>query len=93
MSGCTVCLSVEYASLLSRPVCRVCLAVEYACLLMSANSAGGQWDGKYVNCPLFKKELWAYRNTYHGTMHGMAGEALVAKTLKEKCVIGRRSRS
>jgi hypothetical protein len=42
------------------------------------------WDGKFVNYLKFKCEWHAYRQTFHP----MVGNDLVAKTLREKYVIG-----
>jgi hypothetical protein len=39
-------------------------------------------NGKYISYPSFKKQWWAYRGNYLE----MAGDSMVAKSLKEKCI-------
>jgi hypothetical protein len=51
--------------------------------LMGAQANDSGWptfSGKYVEYPRFRKEWWAYRQTYHGHMR----DKLVCRSLKEK---------
>ncbi len=51
--------------------------------LMNAQANDNGWptfSGKYVEYPRFRKEWWAYRQTYHG--HVL--DELVCRSLKEK---------
>jgi hypothetical protein len=46
-----------------------------------ANDSGSPtFSGKYVEYPRFRKEWWAYRQTYHGHVR----DELVCRSLKEK---------
>jgi hypothetical protein len=40
-----------------------------------------EFNGKYISYPLFLIEWWVWR-----TYHGMMGDTLVAKNLKDKCI-------
>jgi hypothetical protein len=51
--------------------------------LMGAQANDSGWpmfSGKYVEYPRFRKEWWAYRQTYHGHVR----DELVCRSLKEK---------
>jgi hypothetical protein len=51
--------------------------------LMGAQANDSGWpafSGRYVEYPRFRKEWWAYRQTYHGHMR----DELVCRSLKEK---------
>jgi hypothetical protein len=51
--------------------------------LVGAQANDGEWptfSGKYVEYPCFRKEWWAYRQTYHGHVR----DELVCRSLKEK---------
>jgi hypothetical protein len=51
--------------------------------LVGAQANDGGWptfSGKYVEYPRFRKEWWAYRQTYHGHV----SDELVCRSLKEK---------
>ncbi len=51
--------------------------------LVGAQANDGGWptfSGKYVEYPQFRKEWWAYRQTYHGHVR----DELVCRSLKEK---------
>jgi hypothetical protein len=51
--------------------------------MMNAQANDDGWptfSGKYVEFPRFRKEWWAYRQTYHGHVR----DELVCRTLKEK---------
>jgi hypothetical protein len=51
--------------------------------VMNAQANDDGWptfSGKYVEFPRFRKEWWAYRQTYHGHVR----DELVCRTLKEK---------
>jgi hypothetical protein len=51
--------------------------------MMNAQANDSGWptfSGKYVEYPRFRKEWWAYRQTYHGHVR----DELVCRSLKEK---------
>jgi hypothetical protein len=51
--------------------------------MMNAQANDSGWptfSGKYVEYPRFRKEWWAYRQTYHGHVH----DELVCRSLKER---------
>ncbi len=51
--------------------------------MMNAQANKGSWptfSGKYVEYPRFRKEWWAYRQTYHGHVR----DELVCRSLKKK---------
>ncbi len=51
--------------------------------LMGAQANDSGWptfNGKYVEYPRFRKEWWAYRQTYHGHVR----DELVCRSLKER---------
>jgi ribulose bisphosphate carboxylase small subunit len=51
--------------------------------MMNAQANDSGWptfSGKYVEYPRFRKEWWAYRQTYHGHMR----DELVCRSLKER---------
>ncbi len=53
--------------------------------LMGAQANDSGWptfSGKNVEYPRFRKEWWAYRQTYHGHVR----DELVCRSLKEKCL-------
>jgi hypothetical protein len=55
--------------------------------MMTAQANDDGWptfSGKYVEFPRFRKEWWAYRQTYHGHVR----DELVCRILKEKCLVG-----
>ncbi len=54
---------------------------------MTAQANDDGWptfSGKYVEFPRFRKEWWAYRQTYHGHVR----DELVCRILKEKSLVG-----
>jgi hypothetical protein len=55
--------------------------------MMTAQANDDGWptfSGKYVEFPRFRKEWWAYRQTYHGHVR----DELVCRILKEKSLAG-----
>ncbi len=55
--------------------------------LMGAQANDSGWptfSGKYAEYPRFRKECWAYRQTYHGHVR----DELVCRSLKEKSLAG-----
>jgi hypothetical protein len=55
--------------------------------MMNAQANDSGWptfSGKYVEYPRFRKEWWAYRQTYHGHLL----DELVCRSLKEKSLAG-----
>ncbi len=52
---------------------------------MQANDSGWPvFDGRYASYPRFKKELRAYRETYHSTVN----DDLAARALRDRCIKG-----
>jgi hypothetical protein len=54
--------------------------------MMNAQANDSGWptfSGKYVEYPRFRKEWWAYRQTYHGHMR----DELVCRSLKERSLV------
>ncbi len=52
--------------------------------LKANNSSWPTFDGRYASYPRFKRELIAYRETYHSVVNG----DLAAKALRDKCIKG-----
>jgi hypothetical protein len=56
---------------------------DLVCCLAGAQANDSGWptfNGKYVEYPLFRKEWWAYRQTYHGHVR----DELACRSLKER---------
>jgi hypothetical protein len=65
---------------LSRPGNKVTDLVRCLAGAQANDSGWPVFNGKYIEYPRFRKEWWAYRQTYHGHVR----DELVCRTLKEK---------